>query len=118
MKLKEEYIVYAKRLKTIGELIEEISKLIDIGRIESIKEAIPRFEYAGSALSEVDVPKAIEKEHNDLVKSLEQWNLATKQAAGLKSEYIVKSALGAQKEYEVKIVKITDEIVKIIRKHL
>lgn len=109
--MKQEYISYAMLLEPLGDLIIETSNCIKIGNLDSLKEAIQRYEYAISSLEELKPPAIINTEHNLLTKSLRNWLTATKQGAGLKSGNIVENALIGQKQAELDIQKHINEIV-------
>jgi hypothetical protein len=84
--MKEEYIKYAKRLDTIGDLIISISNLIKtpeevkILSLEDIRvnkndlnETIRRFEYAKESLKEVKVPFIVQSQHKKMVQRFEEY---------------------------------------------
>lgn len=84
--MKEEYINYAKRLDTIGDLIISISNLIkslDEVKILSfedyqiykneINETIKRFEYAEESLNEVKSPFIVQNQHRKLVERFGEY---------------------------------------------
>lgn len=84
--MKQEYINYAKRLDTIGDLIISISNLIRTPREikvlslddyqvykSGMNETIKRFDYAHESLKEVKTPFIVQNQHNKLVERFGEY---------------------------------------------
>jgi hypothetical protein len=126
--MKKEYIKYAERLNTIGDLIIAISNLIRTPeRVQSLSKeeildnkkelltSVERFEYAKESLSEIKAPFVVQNQHNKLVEQFGKFIESIRILEGSlsvndvnKNEYIRGFAL--QKES----VKAIGEITKII----
>ncbi|WP_336822956.1 hypothetical protein [Sporosarcina sp. USHLN248] len=113
--MTNKYLKYAERLHSIGDLIVEISNLIQIGSIESVRATEEKFDYAIASVKDVKPPEEVNKEHNELVNALRMWNLGNKQANGMKSEHIVINAQAAMLKYQSVIEGITDRIVQKLK---
>ncbi|PGT75543.1 hypothetical protein [Priestia megaterium] len=79
--MKKEYILYAQRLDTIGDLVISISNLIkspeefktmspDSIKIykKDLDETVERFEYAKDSIADLTVPSIIQTQHGELLK--------------------------------------------------
>lgn len=126
--MKKEYIKYAERLNTIGDLIIAISNLIRTPeRVQSLSKeeildnkkelltSVERFEYAKESLSEIKAPFVVQNQHNKLVEQFGKFIESIRILGGSlsvndvnKNEYIRGFAL--QKES----VEAIGEITKII----
>lgn len=113
--MTNKYLKYASFLHSIGDIIVEISNLIQVGSIESARASEEKFDYAIASVEDVKPPVEVNKEHNELVNALRMWNLANKQANGMKSEHIVINAQAAMLKYQDVIKDITDRIVLILK---
>lgn len=110
-KMTNKYLEYARRLQSIGDIIVEISNSIQVGNLESVKETEEKFDYANAAAEDIKSPSEVSEEHKELVNALRLWNLANKQANGMKSENIIENAQAAMLKYQSVIEDITDRIV-------
>lgn len=113
--MTNKYLKYAERLHSIGDLIVEISNFIQLGSIESVRETEEKFDYAVASAKDVKPPAEVNDEHNELVNALRMWNLANKQANGMKSEHSVINAQATMLKYQNVIEDITDRIVQKLK---
>lgn len=109
--MKKEYIQYAKRLNTIGDLIIGISNLIEEGGEQgSLTESIKRYKYANESLAEVKIPEIIIQEHIKLVTALDEWISVAEKLNSVQNESEKRQAISLQKQKEINIETITKEI--------
>lgn len=109
--MKREYIQYVKRLNTIGDLIIEISNLIEErGEQGSLTESIKKYKYANESLAEVKIPEIINQEHIKLVTALDECISVTEKLNYVQNESEKRQAISLQKQKEINIETITKEI--------
>ncbi|CAM5579451.1 hypothetical protein SAFG77S_09068 [Streptomyces afghaniensis] len=107
-----QYLQYGQRLNTIGDLIIEISNLINPNQVsDNMEESIERYKYALDQLSSVKAPEVIGNEHKQLLNALDEWIQSTEKLnASIGSQKSFEKAMQLQKEKEIKIGTITSII--------
>ena len=71
--MKKENIEYAMKLNVIGDSIINISNLIELNNIESLKQSITKFEHTIDTLTNVKCPAKISDLHKQLYSNLIDW---------------------------------------------
>jgi hypothetical protein len=123
--LKSSHLNYAQRLHTIGELIEEIGKLIKIPNettpmsefeiSDNLNETIERYKYTRDSLSEMKRPEIINDEHNKLILHLGNFiegTIIMVDGAESKDANKYQQGYSLQIESANSIVKLSDLIVE------
>ncbi|WP_042472685.1 hypothetical protein [Bacillus ndiopicus] len=109
--MKKEYIDYALKLQPIGDLIIEISNLIDSNDAETLEKSVSRYEYASKELQSIVPPKVIKELSDQLNNALVVWIGTVKKMVVLGTDEEAKKQIAAQKNAETVIKNIIDEIV-------
>lgn len=103
---------YGERLETIGDLIIEISKLVNVNKVsDNMEVTIGRYKFAIDQLASVKAPEKVKEEHHDLLEALNEW-IESIELLNLSIGNLEKfnKAIKNKEEKENKVVDITNII--------